>query len=548
MDHGLPVISLYNLSGNKILKRLTNYENPLKVVQSLSTEDFYWLLKKIGEEDYTPVLKLASYEQWQFLMDIEIWDRDTLNTEAIFTWFDRLKESDMVRLVKWFFSEGKTLAEIIFHKNVEVVQRDTPDEVIELSEDFFTLDSVFYIRVVHPAHRQTLEELIRLMYGIDSNRARIILEEIAALLTSEVEEELYRMRNVRLAEHGFLPFEESSAVYSPLDSESLAADEISPVSHDFATEEIIDIVPIIPLYITEKENIFSQSLSGLTDIALLDRVRLEFAGLCNRIISADGLVGIDLALLTEKCRKGAGCVNIAIENLCGHDREKALLLIENNPIESLFRVGYGLIITLKQETQSWRDKSWFAAKGLDEKFWGERWGMTLAGLLKVRPVYYTGHDQEEYRDFETLSELQNSHMTLRHIKAVDELLRALDILHSTDNALIHEETLTFYALIFTYWARCTLQIDPGFFRISLDSAKRLFAYLRTRDRDAPYQMPGFDELFIRNLSEHMTVSDRKIRSDLSEALSVIWKEFRSEYEQVAVDSIDERYSPFILIG
>ena len=56
------------LSGRDILDRILNDKNPQKMVQELPSEDFFWLLRRVGEDDSLPLLQLASADQWQYLL------------------------------------------------------------------------------------------------------------------------------------------------------------------------------------------------------------------------------------------------------------------------------------------------------------------------------------------------------------------------------------------------------------------------------------------------------------------------------------------------
>ena len=49
--HGFLLRGLHSFRGAEILNRILKSENPGQLVQELSSEDFYWLMKKIGEED-----------------------------------------------------------------------------------------------------------------------------------------------------------------------------------------------------------------------------------------------------------------------------------------------------------------------------------------------------------------------------------------------------------------------------------------------------------------------------------------------------------------
>jgi len=106
---GSLVADLRSLSGKEILGWILERENPREIVQRLSTVDFFWLIKKIGEEDCVPVLELASVEQWQHLLDLEIWRKDRLYVEQTSLWLQRLCQADPTRLARWLFSEGRDI-------------------------------------------------------------------------------------------------------------------------------------------------------------------------------------------------------------------------------------------------------------------------------------------------------------------------------------------------------------------------------------------------------------------------------------------------------
>ena len=132
------VRSLLPLSGSEIVNRILDQEHPEKMVRSLPHIDLYWLMKKIGEDDALPLFKLASQEQWQLLLDLEIWDRDRLEPEAAALWLGKLFQADPERFAKWFFDEGELFAYFMLSERMEVQVRNK-DEVVE-EEGLFTFD------------------------------------------------------------------------------------------------------------------------------------------------------------------------------------------------------------------------------------------------------------------------------------------------------------------------------------------------------------------------------------------------------------------------
>lgn len=548
-DRRIIARELTTLSGTEILDRILGHENPKKIVQDMPSEDFFWLIKKVGDDDCLPLLELASQDQWTYLLDLEIWRKDHLYVEHTSLWLKRLQQAQPMALVRWLLSQGQSLAFHYLYKNIQLVIKEN-DEDIDLANGFFSLDGVFYIRVIDPRYRDTIENILREMAHEDSVRYQALLLGLAGLLPAEAEEEMYRLRNVRLAEHGFLPYEEAISVYAPLDIEALGnekAKESSGTSID--DKETRALAPLSPLYHAGTENILAMAISEITDPIFLDRLRLEFAGLCNQVLSADGILAQELQVLIKTCRKAAGYLNLALERFCGKDVASALKLLSGHSLVSIFRVGFGLALKVKWEAERWIKTSWFRAQGLDYDFWGEHWGGMLSGILEKRPHFYVGPHQEgeEFRDFQWLSDLGDSLKVLRRLMVLDALLEPIAKQYPVDQDLIESTELTFHPLIFNFWARTLLKLEPSFSGISLSHARALLRQLRSGKKRPPYPMDGFEDTFIQFFMSYASGSDKEAASILKETLSLIWKEFCEEYKWVSTRDLSGKYSRFFSI-
>jgi hypothetical protein len=539
---------LHALTGSRILGRITEQKNPRKLVQSLSSGDFFWLVKKVGEEDCLPLLELASEAQWQYLLDLEIWRKDRVDMADTWAWIKRIQQADSKRLVRWLFGGGQSLASYQLYRCVEVIVGSQDDEVYDLPEGFFSLDGVFHIRVTDSEHREAIENILRAMAKEDYVRYQALLLSLTGLIPTELEDMMFRLRNVRLAEHGFLPREEAISVYAPLDPSALSLEKTEVLPGIFEDEDIRALVPALPLYHTEAENMLTEVTSKTEDPVFMDKIRLEFAGLCNQIMSADGLLVPELDVLVRACQRAARILNLALERLCGKDGSKAEQVLKAHSLVDLFRVGFGLTLKLNWEAERWLKESWFFGQGLDTGFWGEKWGGTLAGLLDKIPQHYLGpKGKEAYKDFEWLSELGGSLEDLRRLMVLDGLIEKLAASYPTDEELMGSPELTFRPLLFNPWGRLLLGLQPSFSGLSLEQAKRLLHRLRAGRDKPPYEMPGFEETFVRDLMSYALEADPEAKSILRDTLSLIWHEFREEYEWVVLDDLDGRYSKFISI-
>ena len=84
-----------------------------------------------------------------------------------------------------------------------------------------------------------------------------------------------------------------------------------------------ELIPIFPLSHVGERDLLTDVYSDINDELLLSRFRIEFAGLCNQILSADGMSVDDLDTLIGACHKAAGHLNLILESLCNDDAQKA---------------------------------------------------------------------------------------------------------------------------------------------------------------------------------------------------------------------------------
>jgi hypothetical protein len=385
------------------------------------------------------------------------------------------------------------------------------------------------------------------MAGEDFEACRALLQGVANLIPAEIEDEMYRLRGGRLAEHGFLPFEEALSLYAPLDPERIVSEKAPESADMISDEEIRATIPVWPLYFARARDMLTETATRITDPLFLDSLRLEFAGLCNQILSADGLPVDDVEVLIKASRKAAGYVNLALERLCGNRISSAEQFLRDHSLVSLFRVGFGLALKLKWEAEYWLKGSWFYRQGLGIGFWGDQWGATLAGVLEDKPQLWVGlQEGAKSKDFESCGELDQCRMILHRLMVLDRLLGRVAELYPIDEGIESTE-LTFRPLLFDLWARRFLKLEPCFSGISLDQAKGLFRRLRAGGNKPPYQMSGFEEVFVKDLISYVSHFEGEAAAVLEETLSLIWREFREEYERVSLSDLRGRYSKFISI-
>ncbi len=548
VDKAEMIQELLAFSGEKILGKIMEHDNPQLLVRILPQEDFYWLVKKAGEDECFPLLKMASDDQKQYIFDLEFWEKDRLDLEKASVWLGRLLQADSEGLARWLFSKGEAFAYYYLFNKVQVEIRSEDDDHHDFGEKFITLDGLFYISVTDEEGKESIVNILRAMAREDLGTYQTLLANLAGVIPAELEEDMYRLKGVRLAEHGFLPLEEALEVYAPLPPDAVSTEDNAEDKDLIPEEDVREMIPISPFYHVRGHNLLTRAFSEINDDLVLDRLRLEFAGLCNQILSADGVIINDLDTLISACQKAAGHLNLILEKSCDADIRKAVALLRSNPLVSLFRVGFGLVLKMKWEAERWFKISWFNSQGLGLSFWPDEWGEHLKGMLKDKPLYHVGPEEiNELRAFEHLTELANSQNMIQRLKVLDSLMEQLSGVYNFDKNTIEDLQPTFHQLLFNLWSRKLLGLELSFLSIPRDQAKAFFGHLRAGEEVPPFRMFGFEDVFIKDFMAFASDFEPELKADLKEALSLIWQEFAEEYESVTKKDIEGRFSKYLAI-
>ena len=552
---------LLSLPPEQAMDRIFSEPHPAALVHSFPEEDFYFFLHDIGVEDAGELLSLASIRQWEFILDAEIWDRDRIDLPSLTGWFQRLSAADPDRLVRWAAEENSALFEYYLFKNVDLAIREHDQDPSELGEGFFTEDDVFYLRLSDrpflseaetgskEARDAFLGTFLKRLSAYDHIRFQDMLLESREMIPAEVEEDALRLRNVRQAEKGVLPFEEAIGIYQPLNpsalkhsfgKRSLARDESTlgfPVS--FYAAEMVD-----------RDTLFSRALENLDLAGDLEGLQSEFAGLCNQVIAADQRRIREREALREIVVKVCGYVGIGLESMGLSESEsrpaEAAGVIRRFPLDRIFRVGYGRAVHLKRQAEQWRKESWFEEQGLPLSFWGEEWLGVLGGLLIKRPLYFDNYrtGDQLYRDFYSVDEIRSTERVLADAQAMDGLLSLVGIPIDP----IPGKHLTWKNVLLTLWARDRIGLSKALAPITPAEFKGWYENVWTGNGDSRHIKDSEKTDFLNWLSRVTRLPDTRIADRFQDILEALFREIEEEYGPVAVKDMDPRFVHLFLLS
>ena len=553
------------LSAEQAAAAVFEHPQPTALVHSFPEEDLHFLVHDIGPQNALPLLNLASTRQWEYLLDMEVWSRDRLDYQQATAWLQLLLRADPQRLIQWCFGDKLEFLELYLYRNIELRIRESEEAPSDFGDGFFSDDDTFYVRfvdypVVTPQEQATkdrrdqlLGQLLRRLSLFDHPRYQSLLLEAAGTIPGETEEELFRLRNVRLAEKGFLPSHEAVGVYQPLRPGDIDTRwKRAPLQA--SSEDAAIPVPQFASAFLEGDNLFTNALKGIHDPEAIQQLQVELAGLCNQVVAADQSVIRSRKQLREVVAKVSGYLSIGLEQLTrpvSVSRERhAAALLQRHLLADIFRTGFSGALQLKWEAARWRKTSWFQAQGLDLTFWGEAWLGLLGGLFIDRPKFYDPSDAAvNYRDFKTLREITASDRDLKRIEALDRLLGLMQIQVAQGSG---GRLLTYKNLLLTQWARDSLKLPPIDSRqddmaIALAEFKPFYEALWSKRQHGSVIGDARRADFLAWTAQASGTPAPDLSGRLGETFEALFDELEAELASVNEANLDPRYIHLILL-
>ena len=524
------------------------------------------LIHDIGPDDALPLLALASEKQWDHMVDLEAWQKDRIDLQSVTRWLGLLLEADQPRFIRWFLEQKLEFIEFYLFHNVEVRVVDHDKDPAEIGEEFFSLDNTYFIRIIdspvkddpdqmtRSQRKKFMMKLIKALADFDHRTYQGVMLEATHLVPAESEEKCYHWRNVRLAEKGFLPFDEAVGIYQPITPEDIGQHRIDRLADKMDTETVTS-ASRYPLQVLKEDSPFTRALATLADSGVLPDIEAEFANLCNRVVVADHKTVRDREGLREIVKKSCGFISLGLERLLGEhdgiDPRQAAEMFVQYPLAQIFRVGFGGVLELKWQAEKWLDQCWFAGEGLRLTFWGEQWLGVLGGLLLKKPLFYDNYATGVlYREFNRLKDIRSTEDTFDQIKAVDELLSLIsfELAHPASYGF-----LTYKNLLLTLWARNYLNSPADI----LQSIPRkefipffsdlLFAQPDTGTGQPRTIIQEMKDHFINWIAQETGLKDFEITGRLGNTFEALFAEIETELGSIDADDIDPRYVQMFLL-
>ncbi|MCH9681176.1 MAG: hypothetical protein K0V04_07075 [Deltaproteobacteria bacterium] len=367
------------------------------LVPALPAATFVRLARKLRDDNRLDLLlPHATPYQLTSLLDLDGWVRDRIDIKRARVWLHAIAEYAPAQRPRG------ALADLMYEMDPELwtAALAVGTVVLELPEDddnardhiqqqlgslrtYETPDGFFIVGVPDDELGRRTLQTIHHVYEDDLSEGRKLCLAIQSLLPAQAEEDLLRFRNGRLADLGFVDWEEAMKLLQPLDHRAAAAHEALDFGH------LRDLEGLTPTVRWRGPDLLRRVMMRLDPQEHGLRTR-EFLLLVNEVISAQRFDPGDddanqRAIDQTQSTLALGLEMIARETPSDQDAEPFLAgRVAAIGLRLLFRVGYGALDKVR-EAATVLHRTGRVSLAAPGSLLDRPWGPTIAALSGLYP-------------------------------------------------------------------------------------------------------------------------------------------------------------------
>ncbi len=313
-----------------------------QLLQLLPPQDLYLLVKELGYEDSTDLLAMASPDQIVVCIDLDSWKGDQIDGDKSLEWLLAAIGTDPEELLPRLHGFDFDLLVLILQRSITILKG--PEDLWDDDQEPGSGVMPYEFEFPDDERAKSLYALVGALFCQDEIFCRRLLEALRSELPTSLEEEVYQQRRNRLLDYGFPDPVDAMAVYAHLDVEAF---DLTEYSRPSTLPEPGPVAPGFVLTPMSSQYLLAQVLAAGIDASSV----WDLSFLLNRVMVADAVDVGDSAAVQETLEQVYGCLNIALEQLCGSSLEKAREVFDGTYLLGLFRLGHNITLELQQEAR-----------------------------------------------------------------------------------------------------------------------------------------------------------------------------------------------------
>lgn len=472
---------LSKLSPKEQLEAIVRHPEPMALVRALPAEELLLTIKQVGLNDSLELIELLSPEQVKLMFDLDVWRHDVIDEERLSQWLAALEAANPnISLLQMGEADIEFLTMMLRSCAVihDLIENDDPyvesDLILTTPDRHYLL--AFNTDQDHEVQSRFLKRYLEELMGRDFMNAIRLIESARFETDALLHEDALRLRDGRLQDLGFLPFDETLSILSYVDVDKVKADSHIPPAQN-ETEKSLRWhyqIPSLNAYPFLRE-----ALTGLSHATLEDSWNYVVT-VANRVHMAQNGRYSDADAVNESARYTLNFIEMALSYLSEGDIGKAKSAFLAHAPQDLFKIGHSLVLRLRRDFHKLSSHAAFALARTSVKRFDAPLREVVSGVMQVEPLFYAGLTnvkRVDFRPFENLREVAQTSA------AIAEAAFRCALMGERGFAFVETSAhdASFGVLLGTYFTRVILGSVGSFEALSADELKRLFQRCETSE-------------------------------------------------------------------
>jgi hypothetical protein len=320
-------------------------------------QPLYVSLKNTSKDQVSQILPKLSADQRQALRDIDLWQKDVVDPQAVMYWFEvyaRCADDDVI--LEYVKSEDFLLS----MKNQFTIDTFDVDDPMYPDDDNYFLTEDNQLLIAYPDSFdlvQELKEMIRRLYSdIGVEQAYAFLFKMIVDSYQIMEEDIYQQKKDRLRDFGFVDYFDAleyNSYFFSTDQIDQFIKQKKPLTgqlDSLSANQSLHATSLVP-YQHGMENI-KQALNAIPDSARSQYLHFNFVRLVNARMTLDDALKSGSTAMSRVGNQTRQCLELGFEYVQSHlTKDKILFSVFD--FMDLYKVGHSLIeVTRKRMKKS----------------------------------------------------------------------------------------------------------------------------------------------------------------------------------------------------
>jgi len=320
-----------------------------EILQLIPVQDAFLIVKESFGGDNQFLLPSLPPERIVSFIDIDCWNGDIPNIENVFEWLKELQFASDDTLLEAINTLDPELIILLYHPVLKIIVTSPTDDNIPdiLEAGYETFDNnYFFSFTVDNEETRLLKFILERSFAYNQDMYFRILEGVRWELAANMEENAYQQRSFRLTELGFPPPDEAASIYSRIRLYNLVGSRLRTDQVPLIDEPGKFFLPTLYKEPLKASRLLMEAMSE-AGTETVEKFAFEMMYLANKILMADFKPINEKDSIINAVEKAAAIVSIGLADAAKMKGIKASEVLENMTAQTLFSVGYNILLDLR---------------------------------------------------------------------------------------------------------------------------------------------------------------------------------------------------------